>query len=645
MPIKRVEFPDGSIKRVEVPEGATNEQILAFVQSQYQPEAQPAEWQPRKRSVEELRQGKGFDPAEGQGFYQNYLAGLGKSLVDTGQGLKQAGTDAVRYFAEQNPILVGDAPLTLENILNPRPQRGLAGLIGGDTDTVAGRLRARVAAQQAEQAERQSRDAPLTATTGGMLGNIVGTVGQIAGPALPLRGTALASAALPRTVLGNVAQGGVVGAVQPVAEEGERQENIALGAGLGGAGAAVPAGLSRLYRATVGSLGRSTLSGAEQRAAELVRGESSGLAGLMQPQPSSVPGVQRTLAEETLDPGIARLERNLRGQTNVFQPIDVANNAARIQALETFAGDPAALRAAQRTRTQQAVPLLGQAYLDKGVDVGPVRALVESVAKKNATRPSVQSAILDVKASLDKAGDDVFSLYGTRKYIDDLLAGKAGADKSYARAAQRELLDIKALLDEQMAAKSPAFAQYLEAFRSGSKPIDRMKIGQELLKSGGAVLDPQTGLQVLTPAQFSKNARDLDAVAAKATGFKKARAEDVLLPDDVAVIRAIQDDLQRQAFRASAGSAGNSQTAERLMLQDKLGSRLAGKIPVIGGFVDAMNMLGNQRVNTQLARMMADPAYARSVLAKLNKAERSVVNKALIQIGGRAGATTPALTE
>lgn len=36
MPIKRIQFPDGSIKRVEVPDGATNEQILAFVQSQYQ---------------------------------------------------------------------------------------------------------------------------------------------------------------------------------------------------------------------------------------------------------------------------------------------------------------------------------------------------------------------------------------------------------------------------------------------------------------------------------------------------------------------------------------------------------------------------------------------------------------------------------
>lgn len=41
MPIKRVQFPDGSIKRVEVPDGATDDQILEFVQSQYKPQAAP----------------------------------------------------------------------------------------------------------------------------------------------------------------------------------------------------------------------------------------------------------------------------------------------------------------------------------------------------------------------------------------------------------------------------------------------------------------------------------------------------------------------------------------------------------------------------------------------------------------------------
>jgi len=43
--IKRVQFPDGSIKRVEVPEGATDEQILSFVQSQYQPQEAKQQYQ------------------------------------------------------------------------------------------------------------------------------------------------------------------------------------------------------------------------------------------------------------------------------------------------------------------------------------------------------------------------------------------------------------------------------------------------------------------------------------------------------------------------------------------------------------------------------------------------------------------------
>jgi hypothetical protein len=41
MPIKRVQYPDGSIHRIEVPEGATDEQIIAFVQSQQKPAPEP----------------------------------------------------------------------------------------------------------------------------------------------------------------------------------------------------------------------------------------------------------------------------------------------------------------------------------------------------------------------------------------------------------------------------------------------------------------------------------------------------------------------------------------------------------------------------------------------------------------------------
>lgn len=62
----------------------------------------------------------------------------------------------------------------------------------------------------------------------------------------------------------------------------------------------------------------------------------------------------------------------------------------------------------------------------------PVRGLLDAGIEKNATRPTVQAALNDVKTALSHAGDDVASLYNVRKYIGDLLEGKAGSDKGYA---------------------------------------------------------------------------------------------------------------------------------------------------------------------------------------------------------------------
>lgn len=574
------------------------------------------------------------DPTDGMSWYEKYRAGLGKSLVDTYQGTKQLGVEIIGELAGDRTGLTGSSQLE--------------GLITGEkagSNAVTRWADRKSAELRAAEEDRRRTDAALMDTGAGTFGNVVGTVGQIFGPAAAARGTMVGRALLPATVRGNALQGLAVGGLQPVVEDGERGRNMAVGTVAGGAGAAVPKAAGALTKLASGTLGRNTLSGAERRAGQIVAGEASNLDTLMQANPSAIPGVQRSLAEESLDPGIARLERLVRGKSNEFQPIDTANNAARVDALAKFGGDDASLRAAQSARTAAAKPLLGQAYLDKGVDVGAVRKFVEKAAADNATRPSVQSAITDVQKALDNAGDDVYSLYGVRKYIGDLLSGKAGGDKTYAKAASAELKDIQGVLDDEIAKKSPAFAQYLSAFKDGSKPINRMQIGQELMESGGAVLDPQTGLQVLTPAAFTRKARDLDAVAAKATGFKKARASDSLLPEDIAAIKAVQDDLARQNFRAAAGSGGNSQTAERLILQDKVGSSLLGKVPVVGGFVEVLNTIGNQKVNTQLARMIAEPEYARKVLANLSKSDRAVVTKALIQIGGRGGAAVPALAE
>lgn len=634
MPIQ-VQGPDGQM--LEFPDGTPRETMKAAMQKRYAaPEAPRGDrltvdqWQAERDKL------AAEDPLGDMGGYSRYLAGLGFAARDTVQGLKQAGTSALEHLTSDNTGLTGTSKLE--------------SLVSGEkvgSNPVSRYFGQKVDEQQADEAQFRKTTGAVRSDPYVTGGNVVGTLAQLFTPGAVLRGTTAARAFLPATIRGNATQGGILGLIQPTVEDGERVSNAAMGVGAGAVGAAVPKAIGAGVRAARNVVSRPTASGAERRAAEMIAAESQGLAGLMQRQPSAISGVQRSLAEETLDPGIARLERQMRGQTNIFQPIDTANNAARVRAIEGFAGDPAALRAAEQARTRASKPLLGQAYLDKGVDVGGLRGVVEEAIKANATRPSVSSALTDVQGALANAGNDVFSLYGVRKYIGDLLSGKAGTDKSYAKAASKELKAIQEALDEKIAEKSPAFGQYLDAFRDGSKSINRMQTGQQLLApdSGGAVLDPQTGVQVLMPASFSKKARDLDAVAAKATGFKKARADQILTPDDLKTIRAVQDDLERQSFRATAGSGGNSMTQERMALQDRMGSRLASKLPIVGGFVDAIDSLGKQRVNERLSYLLANPDEARRVLQSLNKQDRATLNKALFQLSARGSASLPALTE
>jgi hypothetical protein len=256
---------------------------------------------------------------------------------------------------------------------------------------------------------------------------------------------------------------------------------------------------------------------------------------------------------------------------------------------------------------------------------------------------------------LDEAGDDIFSLYETRKYIGDLLSGKAGGDKSYAKAATKELMQIRSMLDSKMASASPNFADYLQKYRDLSVPINRMQVGQSLTSrtSGGAVLDPVTGAQVLTPAQFSKASRSLDDVAAKATGFKKAKASEILRPGDIAIIKAVQDDLERQAFRATAGSGGNSQTFERLGVQERItrgaGREALGMVPggrYITGLMDVLDKTKNDQLKERLAYLVANPEEARRVLAALPAPQRATVQKTINELTGVAGrAPAPALED
>lgn len=652
MPI-RVQGPDGAM--LEFPDGTDRETMKTAMRRRYgESKQRVTAVQARDPSLipADRYRAAGMEPPKRESGssgnrYSDYLAGVGKSVRDTGVGLKQLLSEGLESRADSVWNLMG------------RP--------GADKGDPIGKLRQYNRRGREEEATLRAAMPSMAEDPSFTFGNVVGTLGQLFTPGAALRGTAVGRAALPTTITGNTLQGMALGTMQPIAQEGERGVNQAVGGLAGLAGAAVPraaGAVTRPVRTAIGDLlGQPTASGVERRAADLIRQEASDVGALMRPQPSAVPGVQRTLAEESLDPGVARLERQMRGSgpAGMFAPIDQANAAARVRSIEEIAGTDAQMAAAVAARSQAAQQARAKAMLAGEVPVPETVKAVNEAIKGQQGRPAVESGLNTIRGLLPEGGIDpqtnlpitpaqeIAILDNVRKTIGDMLEGRYGGENAAALQGARELIEVRNTLNQEIGDQVPAFAQYLDAYRQGSVPINRMEIGRELLdRSSAAVAGADnfgTGVRPLLPASYSRQVNNLDALAARATGFDKARADQILTPDDIAKIRAVQDDLERQAFRATAGSGGNSMTQERQALARRMGRSAIQSVPVVGRFAESLEAMGERRLNETLSRLIANPEEARRVLSAMSAKDRATVNKALLQISARTGASVPALTE
>lgn len=607
--IFEVELPTGEIIEVEAPADTPPDAIRQRVQA----------YRMERAGISR------DDPTSGMSTAQLASSGVGHSLFETARGVKQALGDAFNSGTD------------------------LLGRMAGQD---------RSAQRRAKVDEQRKLDAPLLATRPGFWGDVVGTVGQVVAPGgaaklgmmvpevarMPRAMAALdavKSASLPSTVKGAAAQGGLLGYVQPVGTDESRATNTGLGFSGGLLGAFAPRAAGSLARWAKGEF---VPSGAQEKAARIIMAEAERPSALMTPTPSQIPGVQRTLAQETLDPGIARLERNARSGVGGFDSLDRTNNAAHIAAIRQFAGDDAAMAAAKEARDRVALPALSRAKQVSSVDTAPLLQQVDALIEQYTGNPAVQDGLREARKAIAASGGNLAHLENARQYIGRLISGTANNNG----AKLHELMDVKDSLVGTLGSASPDFDAYLQAYAAGSRPLNRMQIGQSLLnsRSGSAILDPVTGEQVLTPAAFSRRARDLDRVAQEATQFKRAKAADYLEPADFATIRNVQDDLERKAFAATAGSGGNSQTFERLKLQEKMAGGMAARLPFIGKAADYLGQIGEVRLQARLAEMLANPAQARLVFNQLSTRDKRVVEQAIRRSGGTVGALVfPALKQ
>jgi len=179
-----------------------------------------AGWQAEREAIDASRKKE----IEQTSFWDNLVAGYGRSLPNLYQGAKQAYVDSVAGISRTAADAFGN--VGGERLGNAR--RSLADYFGG----LSGQL------QQETNQERIASQA-LTSSNGGILGGLAGDVLNTA-PLMPV-GVAARGAGVIRAV-GQAATGGAVqGALQPVAQDGERLRNTALSAAFGG-------GLSALGR-------------------------------------------------------------------------------------------------------------------------------------------------------------------------------------------------------------------------------------------------------------------------------------------------------------------------------------------------------------------------------------------------------------
>lgn len=566
---------------------------------------------------------------------EKFWAGAGKSVMDNALGTAQV------LSSDLGPLVAGIPGLVTREI----GKRGLSDRL------------------QQEARYRAELDAPLMDSGAGIAGNITGNLLQLIGPGVAARGTSVASAVLPTTIRGGALQGAALGAAQPVTGEGQRGVNALAGGAFGGIGAAAGNALGSLYRGARNVLAGGGLSSTDQRVANVLAREATNPNALAI-TPSAVPGVQRTLGEASGDSGLMALENTLRAQNRgAFEAADLSNNAARVAQMHRIAGSDADMAAAEVARNAASEGLRERAFaegaetlarnqqadalmLPASTGMSQLRQGLRSIARSGAGNPNVQNAANAVSRALDQTGDSVGGLYNVRKYIGDLLNGRAAGDDASARAASRELIQMRDMIDENLAARAPSFPEYLDAYRTASKPINRMEVGREILGRSSSTAQDQLGNPILTPAGVARATNDLDAIAAKATDFKKAKASDILTPDDLASLRAIQDDMQRIAQRNRSATAG-SQTAERLSIGERTAVRgVAGRLPWVGPLFELFESDANKRLNERLAFLMANPNEAKRVLAALPKEDAGTLRKTLNQLAlATANSSQPALTQ
>lgn len=595
------------------------------------------------------------DPTKGMSGGELFRTGIGSSLAATGRGIRQAITEGIGIPARS-------AVLSLHALGADDAAKELADIVAAPIQKESKRLRS-------EESETRRLEKPLMRTGSGLAGNITGGVVQVVAPggALKLasrvpqfargaRALDLSSRTfLPGTVGGSAASGAAFGGVQPVTEDDSRAGNVALGATGGLVGAGIPRAVGGVVR-TAGNLIPSVSRKSQERAAadiieQFSQDPAAVRAALSRGSGEIVPGSIPTTAEITEDVGLAGLQRTLANTPEFGGELTLRNeaaNRARVSAIESAFGGANAARADALTSARDLAARQSLRPIERlpvsGMD--NVNRAVSGIADRFKAAPAVRDAMDAVASELPNIRT-VQDAHFLRQYIGQLMAGQIEG-KAGAKLAQSQLATVRNVLDRQMRQSFPEWGDFLRSYKSASREIGQVNVGEALLDKGPN-LRAVGEIPQLSPAKFAGAASDMDRTVQQATGLRKAKAERALTPDQIKVVDEVRRDLERFANAQTRGKAIGSNTVQNAIggqrVQNAVGPVGAAMIePASGAALLALNAMRKhygEKVYGIVREAMMDPNRAAEILSRLPPNSRRMIVRQVAglisQTGGVAG--------
>jgi hypothetical protein len=518
--------------------------------------------------------------------------------------------------------------------LSPGATNFLAGMGKGFTDVARGLGQMAGVVSREDVARARELDKPLMETGAGQAGSIAGTVASLA---------PLAFVPGANTYAGAAALGAGAGLAAPSVSTGETIGNTLIGGAAGAGGQLAGRLIGSGYLGAKALVAPFTSRGQEQIAARTMQAFASdpaqAAATLAAARGSSISGVRQTAAEIARDPGLAQLQRTIANNPEAGRALAqraLQNQDARAAAIEGIAGTAAQRQAAvaardaaaqdaYRAATQATYTLDDQlASLLQRPAMKQALARAQTVAQ-NEGRPfafTVEPAapFAGVGGNAPQATRQITGqgLQDLKMAMDEMLTDPASG---FAGKAGDAVRNLQKQLVSWMEGANPQFKVAREGYRAASQPINQMDVGRALLEK----LQPASGAVGERGEAFSRALLNADDLAKSATGWRGARFDQIMSPQQMATINALRDQLAGVANAGNLGRAVGSNTGQNFVSQNFLRQTLgptglpeswaeSALLETLMRPVQFAARAGEQRVTPRIANALLDPQDAATLL-------------------------------